>query len=202
MHKAIFFDLGRVLINFDFTLGYQALEGACPYDAAEVRQRIKSTDLVTRFETGLVEPHDFYRQLRGLLEFTFDYDAFCAAWSSIFTNPLVPDSLVESLSRRYRLVLLSNTNVIHIEMVREKYPVLRHFPDMVLSHEVKAMKPSPVIFNEALRRAGCRPEECFYTDDIPTFTEAARAMGIDAVTFESPAQLERELERRGIRGIE
>jgi FMN phosphatase YigB (HAD superfamily) len=198
MYKAIFFDLGKVLVHFDFSRGYRAMEGRCPYPAAEIPRRIATSDLVKRFETGLIEPHDFFAQLSQLLELRLDYNEFCTAWSSIFTEPLVPESLVERLAQKYRLVLLSNTNAIHFEMIRQNYPVLRHFHELVLSHEVKAMKPQPEIFLEAVRRAGCRPEECFYTDDIPAFTEAARKLGIDAVTFESAAQLERELARRGI----
>jgi glucose-1-phosphatase len=199
MHKAILFDLGKVLIQFDFARGYRALEGCCPYPAAEIPRRIATTDLVARFETGLVEPRSFFEQLSHLLELQLDYAEFRAVWSSIFTEPLVPESLVERLARGYRLVLVSNTNAIHFEMVRQNYPVLRHFHELVLSYEVKMLKPRPEIFQEAVRRAGCRPGECFYTDDIPAFTAAARQLGIDAVTFESVAQLEGELERRGIR---
>ena len=65
--------------------------------------------------------------------------------------------------------------------------MLRHFDDLVLSYEVKAMKPSPLIYREAIARAQCRPEECFYTDDIAAYVEGARREGIDAVQFESCA---------------
>jgi HAD superfamily hydrolase (TIGR01509 family) len=83
-------------------------------------------------------------------------------------------------------------------MVRERYPMLRHFDEFVLSYEVRAMKPSPEIYREAIARASCRPEECFFTDDIPQYVEAARREGIDAVRFESREQLEREMAARGI----
>ena len=59
MHKAILFDLGRVLIHFDFRRGYRALEGLCPYAAEEIPKRLAGSGLVERFETGLVEPRDF-----------------------------------------------------------------------------------------------------------------------------------------------
>ena len=59
MHKAIIFDLGRVLIHFDFRRGYRALEGLCPYTAEQIPQRLAGTGLVERFETGLMEPKDF-----------------------------------------------------------------------------------------------------------------------------------------------
>ena len=200
MHKAIIFDLGRVLVHFDFKRGYKALEGLCPHAAADIPRRIASTDLVTRFETGLVESLDFFEQFSRLLDLRLDYRRFCDVWSCIFTDPLLPEAMLQSLARRYRLMLLSNTNAIHFRMVRESYgPLLSHFHDMILSYEVKLMKPDPKIFRLAVERAGCRPGECFYTDDIPAYTAAACAEGIDAVTFESAAQIERELAARGIR---
>jgi putative hydrolase of the HAD superfamily len=198
MHKAVIFDLGKVLVQFEFRRGYEALEGLCPYHAADIPKRIAATGLVERFETGLVEPRDFVASLSAILGLNVDYDRFCDIWSSIFTDPLLPESLLEGLAARYRLLLLSNTNAIHFEMIRRTYPMLRHFHDLVLSYEVGAMKPQPAIFREAVSRAGCRPEECFYTDDIAAYVEAARGLGIDAVQFESAAQIERELSARGI----
>ena len=199
MHKAILFDLGRVLINFDFQRGYRALAGLCPYAAEEIPRRLSGTGLVERFETGLVEPRDFVDQMRRILDLKVDFDQFRAIWSSIFTDILIPESMLERLGRRYRLVLVSNTNALHFEMIRQTYGhLLRHFDDLVLSFEVHAMKPRPEIFQAAVERAGCRPEECFYTDDIASYIEAATRMGIDAVAFESRMQLEGEMRGRGI----
>jgi FMN phosphatase YigB (HAD superfamily) len=199
MHKAILFDLGRVLVHFDFKRGYRALEGLCPHPAAEIPKLLMGTGLVEQFETGLIEPRAFVEQLSGILSLNAGYDDFCGIWSSIFTDPLVPESLLEGLAARYRLVLLSNTNALHFEMIRASYGnLLRHFHSLALSYQVKAMKPRPEIYHAAVRMAGCAPEECFYTDDIADYVEAARRLGIDAVQFESSAQLQAELSRRGI----
>jgi FMN phosphatase YigB (HAD superfamily) len=199
MHKSVIFDLGRVLVNFDFQRGYQALEGLCPYAAAEIPGRLATGDLVERFETGLIEPRDFVAQLSAVLDLDIEYDHFCRIWSSIFTETLVPESMLAGLAQRYRLVLLSNTNAIHFDMLRVSHPMLRHFHELVLSYEVKSMKPHPEIYQLAIARAGCRPDECFFTDDIAANVTAARSVGIDGVQFESVAQLEREFETRGIR---
>jgi len=199
VHKAVIFDLGRVLVNFDFKRGYTALEGLCRYGAAEIPKRLSTCGLVERFETGLIEPRDFVAQMSAVLDMKIDYDRFCVIWSSIFTDTLVPEEMLTGLAARYRLMLLSNTNAIHFEMLRASHPMLRHFHDLVLSYEVKAMKPGPEIFETAIQRAGCRAEECFYTDDIEANVRAARSLGMDAVQFESAAQLEREFETRGIR---
>jgi FMN phosphatase YigB (HAD superfamily) len=198
--KTVIFDLGKVLIPFDFSRGYRAMEKFCDYPAAEIPKRIAATDLVHRFETGLVEPRDFVEQLSRMLDLRVTYEQFCEIWSSIFLpETLVPESLLAGIGERYRLLVLSNTNAIHFAMVRQNYPMLRHFDDLVLSYEVKAMKPSPAIYREAIARAQCRPEECFYTDDIPAYVEGARREGIDAVQFQSCAQLERDLAAREIR---
>lgn len=200
MIKTVIFDLGKVLIPFDFSRGYRAMEKFCDYPAAEIPKRIAATDLVHRFETGLVEPRDFVGQLSRMLDLRVTYEQFCDIWSSIFLpETLVPESLLAGIGEHYRLLVLSNTNALHFAMVRQSYPMLRHFHDLVLSFEVKAMKPSPAIYREAIARARCRPEECFYTDDIPAYVEGARREGIDAVRFESCAQLERDLAAREIR---
>jgi epoxide hydrolase-like predicted phosphatase len=199
MIKAVIFDLGRVIVPFDFHRGYRAMEPLCAYPAAEIPTRIATTDLVQRFESGQVEPEEFVRQLSGILDLKVSYKDFCGIWSSIFLpETLIPESLLASLRERYRLLLLSNTNAIHFQMIEENYPLLRQFHDFVLSYRVGAMKPSPKIYQEAVRRAGCRPEECFFTDDIAAYVEAAREQGIDAVQFQSQQQIERELRARGV----
>ncbi|MGA2133719.1 MAG: HAD family phosphatase [Bryobacteraceae bacterium] len=193
------FDLGKVLVPFDFSRGYRELEKLCPHAAADIPKRLATTDVVHRFETGLIEPRDFVAEISRTLDLRITYDQFCEIWSSIFLPPtLVEESMLEGIAARYRMLVLSNTNAIHFDMVRRNYELLRHFDDYVLSYEVKAMKPEPAIYREAIARAQCRPEECFFTDDIPAYVEAARREGIDAVRFESREQLERDLAARGV----
>jgi glucose-1-phosphatase len=199
MIKTVIFDLGRVLIPFDFSRGYRAMEGLCSYPAADIPKRIGATDLVQRFESGQVEPQDFVRELSEILGMKVDYARFCEIWSSIFLpEPNIPDAMLEGIHRNSRLVLLSNTNAIHFEMIRCTYPLLRHFDRFVLSHEVKAMKPDPRIYRAAIEAAECEPGECFFTDDIPAYVEGAIRMGIDAVQFHSCQQIAGELRARGI----
>jgi putative hydrolase of the HAD superfamily len=197
--QAVIFDLGRVIVPFDFHRGYERLAPLCGIPAAEIRGRIASTGLVERFESGGIESRDFVRELSKHLNLNTSYENFCEIWNSIFLPyTLIPEATMEGISRNYRLVLLSNTNAIHFEMIRENYPLLRHFHALVLSYEVGATKPLPLIYRRAIEAAGCHPEECFFTDDIPAYVAAARALGIDAVQFESATQIEAELRKRGV----
>jgi glucose-1-phosphatase len=197
--KAVIFDLGRVIVPFDFERGYTKLAPLCGIPAADIPGRIAPTGLVQLFESGGIEPRDFVRELSKHLNLDISYELFCEIWSSIFLpETLIPESMLIGIARRHRLVLLSNTNAIHFEMVRENYPLMRHFHAYVLSHEVRAMKPHPLIYRRAIEAAGCFPEECFFTDDIADYVEGARGQGIDAVKFESAEQIEAELRNRGV----
>lgn len=199
MIKTVIFDLGNVIIPFDNARAYRALAQHCPYPASKIAARLNATDLVSRFETGLIEPADFANEVGRTLDLRLGFDQFREIWSSIFLpETLLPESLLEAIAARYRMLLLSNTNAIHFEMVRREYPLLRHFHDFVLSHRVKAMKPALAIFKAAIERAQCAPQECFYTDDIAAYVDAARSAGLDAVQFASRAQVERDLDARGV----
>src|SRR5262249_54201063 len=160
----------KVIVPFDFARGYRGIAAFAGCPPEEIPKRIAATDLVMRYECGQVASRDFVAELCRILDCSMEYSQFCEIWSSIFLpETLVPESLVAGLKARYRLLLLSNTNAIHFEMIRRNYPILRHFDDFVLSYEVGAMKPSPRIYQEAIARALCEPAECFFTDDIPHY---------------------------------
>lgn len=199
MIRTIIFDLGKVIIPFDFNRGYIRMAQLAGCEPAEIPERLRQYDSVQRFESGAIEPAAFVEEISKIIGVDCEYDQFCEIWSSIFLpEPLLPDSLLEALHRRYRMVLLSNTNAIHFPMVRERYPILRHFDAYILSHEVRAMKPSPRIYEAAVAAAQCLPEECFFTDDIAAYVEGAKRYGIDAVQFENAEQIQRELKKRGV----
>ncbi len=199
MIRCLIFDLGGVIVPLDFR-GYKAMEGICAYPAHEIPGRIRSTDLARRFETGAVDEQTFFQELRDLLSLRIDYPRFCDIWNGILVpGPLLPESLFADLKARgYRLILLSNTNTIHYRAACERYSPLRYFDDAVLSYEVGSIKPSPEIYAAAVEKAGCAPQECFFTDDLLPNIEAAKAAGMDAVQFTSPAQLFEELAARHV----
>jgi putative hydrolase of the HAD superfamily len=179
---------------------YDRMQPLCGFPVDEIRRRTGNTGLVPQLEIGQVGSRDFVSRLGAALGVSFDYAQFCEIWSSIFLpGTLIPESLIIDLKKRYPLVLLSNTNEMHFEMLERNYPILGHFQKRALSHEVGAAKPNPLIYQKAVELAGCRAEECFFTDDIPEYVEGARKLGIDAVQFQSAEQLQQEFALRGMR---
>ena len=199
MTKTVIFDLGGVIVPLDFRRGYAALESICPYRAEEIPSRIAATGLVPELEKGLVPPEEFAGRVSDALGMRVNFEEFCDLWSTIFPpHTLIPESLLEGLRGRYRLLLLSNTNAIHFPFIEKHYPLLRHFDEFVLSYEVGAMKPAPEMYRAAIARSECAPEECFFTDDVLDNVEAARREGIDAAQFVSYERLQEDLRARRI----
>lgn len=198
--RTLIFDLGQVVIPFDWKRGYQALAEFSPYPPEEIRSRIKETGLFTTFELGLVESGDLAQRLSAVLDMNVPFEKFRELWSSIFLpETILPDEMLAGLHANYRLLLLSNTDPIHYGWVAEKYPIMQHFDHCVLSFNLGLRKPEPGIYQEAIRQAHCAPAEIFFTDDLAVNIEGARLVGIDAVQFQSLAQLRGELKSRGVR---
>ncbi len=199
MIKCIIFDLGRVLVPFDFNRAWVRMEALSGLSAVEIRRRVDEACLFLPFESGITSPEEFIARMNCLLKIDLGEQEFSAIWNSIFLpETLVREELLQVLAEDYRLVLLSNTNVIHFRFLQKNYPLLRHFHQYVLSYEAGVMKPAAEIYQKAIDAAGCLPEECLFFDDIRENVEGAELAGINAVLFTSGRQPEAELRARGI----
>jgi HAD superfamily hydrolase (TIGR01509 family) len=197
--KTVIFDLGGVIVPLDFPNLYREISTHCGLAVEEIPKRIGATGLVIELETGRISGEDFSQRICETLGFSLAKDDFRHLWSKLFpSHTLIPEELLVSLKKNYRLLLLSNTNSLHFEMIRETYPLTGHFDHYVLSYEVGAMKPSPLIYEEAIARSQVAAEECFFTDDIPAYVEGAQKAGLNAVQFRSYEQLTQDMDRHGI----
>lgn len=199
MTKTIIFDLGNVIVPFDIGRVLKAFELASPFSADEIKQKIFGSSEIVQFEKGELSAENFFTFVRDLFDLQMDFEEFAKAWNSIFTiEPILSDELIEKLSQKYRLIVLSDTNEIHFHFIREKFPILRHFDGFVVSYEVGHMKPSEEIFTAAVAAAKCLASECLFTDDRIGNVIGAREFGINVVLFESSVQFEAELTKRGL----
>jgi putative hydrolase of the HAD superfamily len=171
----------------------------CGLTGSEMRQSLIDSGRQWDFERGAVTPEQFHDWFQSTFKTSVHQRELAHAASDIFVlnEPIVP-VLDELKSRGHRLVLLSNTSIFHYEFIRDRYQVLDRFDDFVLSFEVKAIKPDPVIFEAALKKIHCDPPDCFYTDDIEQYVESGRRHGLDAEVFTTVDSLKTQLARRGI----
>jgi glucose-1-phosphatase len=196
MIKTFIFDLGKVIVPYDHDRGLLILEEHCGISIDDLRTRIYASEELNSYQTGRIFSQEFYEALKEILNFRFDFEEFARIWNHTFIlTPLIEESVIEKLAKKFRLLILSDTNKLHFEFIRQHFPILRHFDDFVLSYEVGALKPSEEIFRAAIEKAKCRAEECFFTDDILINVEAARKAGINAVQFVSSEQFQEDVSK-------
>jgi glucose-1-phosphatase len=199
MLQTVLFDMGNVLVHFSHDQMCQQIGHVVGADGAVVRQRLLDSGLFWKFERGEWAPADLIEQVERLFSCRVDAEALRIAVSDIFTlnEPLL--SVIDSLKQQgYRLVLLSNTSVWHYEWIRDRFAVLQQMDALVMSFEVRAMKPEPAIYEAAIAAAGCPADQIAYTDDIPRYIEAAQQMGIRAAVFRDVPGFVAFLDRLGV----
>jgi len=187
MISTLIFDLGNVLLFFDHELAYTALAKLYDRPREAIRATLAENGLQLDYEKGLISTAGLHAHLAhwsGQTQVSVAAMAFAA--SNIFRpNSEMIDLVKQAKQRGLRLVLLSNTNDAHFEFIRQRYEFISEFDELVLSYQVKALKPEAAIFHAAIAAARCSPQECFYTDDIGTYVEAAATHGIRGTTFVS-----------------
>ena len=197
--KAILFDLGKVLVNFNFETGVQALHAACSISRNRLEEVLWDENWIRRYERGEISTSEFHAYLRETADLGMDLPDFCETWSSVFLpGLLVSEDLLVALKRKYPLILVSNTNELHIDFVRTNYRVLDYFDHHVLSYEVGSLKPDRKIFEYAIAVSGHEPEALFFTDDREENIVAARQLGMHAHQFKTELQLMDALHQAGV----
>lgn len=198
MIKTVYFDLGNVLLYFSLPKMFAQLSQICGLPAPQIQKLLFQTPLREQYEKGQIDTQALYRIFLSHAPREFSLNEFVDALSDIFTPNTALWPLVETLkSNGVRLILLSNTCECHFNRAYSHYPILQLFDHKVLSYEVSAWKPDPLIFQKALSFSQCKPEECFYTDDIPEFIHAARKNGLDGEIFTGVEPLKNALIARG-----
>ena len=199
MIRTLLFDMGNVLVFFSHQKMCAQIGALCNRPPDSIRDILIQSDLQADFERGRITEGQFHRLLEQAVRQGIDKGELLQACSEIFELNAPMIRILDALrSQGYRLLLLSNTSVTHFEFIRDKYDVLERFDEYVVSYQVGAIKPEPLIFEAALRAIACDPNECFYTDDIAEYVQAGRSYGLQAEVFQDAATLIRQLNQRKV----
>ncbi|NIQ39120.1 MAG: HAD-IA family hydrolase [Proteobacteria bacterium] len=187
------FDLGKVILDFDRRTITGRLARISRIPQRQVDDLIFRGGLEEMYDRGELSSRDFYRAVTGSLGIDIPFEAFKAIWTEIFAANEEVCEVVRTLSKHYRLLLLSNTNEMHFDYVLGVFEILRIFDDYVLSYKVGERKPHPKIYEAVLERAQCPAGDCVYIDDMEENVMAARRLGIQGIVYRNGDQLRRSL---------
>lgn len=190
--KVIIFDLGNVIVFVDHR---NICEGISQWgvSAQDIHRYIFIEGIEAEFDKGQISPFDFYERIKKRFDLDLEFGDFIKVWSSGFSLNEDIFPLIKDLKSYYRLCLLSNTNQIHFEHVKNCLPILTEFEAFFLSFRLGVRKPDPSIFQMSIDFMKVMPQECVYIDDVEDFVESAGQLGINGITFKDVPTLKKSL---------
>ena len=198
-YSAIVFDLGKVLIPFDYSPAINKLNQVEKGLGDRFIEFYKSNyHFHHDFESGKISESEFVSKMLEVINHKIDAETFKKYYADIFSLNEDVVSLLPILKNDYKLFLLSNTDSIHQKYGWQKYEFLKYFDKLILSHEVGSVKPEEKIYHAVEEASGLPSEEHFYIDDIQEYVGAAIKLGWDAVQFVDYEKLEHDFKSRNI----
>lgn len=182
--KNIIFDLGRVLLNINPLLTQVELS-RLGYRPDDESRGAKDDEIVIKLECGKISPSDFINAVKAIVKEGTTSANIINAWNAMLLDfPEQHVNTLRSLSKNYKVYLLSNSNQIHFDSYtktfRDTYGLELSdlFDKMWFSFQIGIVKPEPGIFIHVLQDGGLRPEETLFIDDTLMHVEAAEKLGI------------------------
>ena len=198
MIKFIYFDMGGVLLSYDFSKTANAITAKTGLNGQDVIEDLYTNyiDQWNDFELGAISPEDFF----SLFHLPMSFEDVKKAYNEIFTLKKDTFELVTTLKKKgVPLGVLSNTSQPHWEYVQSTFPELFSQFDVLLgSHELHLAKPDRQIYLAAAQAAGIEPSEILFFDDLNINIIGAKIAGFDAVQFFDAEQAKEELKARRI----
>ncbi len=199
MFSVIVFDLGNVLIPFDYSLvikKFNEIDNGLGDRFADLYK--ENYHIHREYEKAAISTEEFLSTMMKWTEYKMSEEEFCKYFSNIFRENKELTTILPELKKRYKLVLLSNTNYIHRKYGWNDYQFLKHFDKLILSYEVEAIKPEEKIYRAAEEFSRKPPAEHLFIDDVIEYAEGAKKCGWDAIHFTGNEKLFEEFKQKGV----
>jgi glucose-1-phosphatase len=176
--EAVVFDLGKVLLDFDYGKFANNVVHKCGVPAEELLAAVNQSDLLIRYESGLLSSQQFFEEVKRASKYTGCFEEFEPVFGDIFSE--IPEMIALHARLRDRGVptyIFSNTSEMVIKHIRKAYPFFNTFTDYILSYEHRSVKPQPSIYEVVESRAGRKGDQLLYIDDRLENIEHGRERG-------------------------
>ncbi len=178
------FDLGNVVVDIDFNRVLGVWSDLSGVPLATLQSRFSMDSAFEQHERGEISDPDFAERLCEQLDVALSYAQFTAGWQAVFigVRPETLKIMQQLRARGERVVILSNTNQLHVEFWPLHYPEVEQAADHIyMSQDIGMRKPEARIFNYVLEREGVSAADAIFFDDNQANIDAARALGIHSV---------------------
>jgi HAD superfamily hydrolase (TIGR01509 family) len=197
--SAVAFDLGKVMVDFDYSIAARRIAARGTMSLLQIAQYINQSDLFVRYESGVVTTPQFFEEIRGITGFRGTLAEFGDCFADIFVaiEPMV--ELHAALRRRgLATYAFSNTNELAAEHIRRTFPFYANFEGHILSYQHGAMKPDARLYEVLEHQSGRRGVDILYLDDRPENIAAGAARGWQVILQESPEKSRAAIQKLGL----
>jgi FMN phosphatase YigB (HAD superfamily) len=197
--RAVVFDLGKVLVDFDYGITVRAIQSRCVLPPDELNSLINQSPLLYRYETGELTTPEFFDEVRRASGYSGDLQDFRGSFGDIFSaiSPMI--ELQATLrSRGIPTFIFSNTNDLAVAHIRERFPFFAGFDGYILSYEHGAMKPDQHLYEVVERCSGLKGSSILYLDDRPENIATGRDRGWRTILHHDPAESITQVNAHGL----
>lgn len=193
--KILLFDLGGVIINLNTQLTVQSFAKLAGRSEEDIEIAWRKEEVFKKYEVGEITDHDFREFLRIWLKKPFLSDAeLDNAWNAMILDlPKKRLDFLLQLKEKYQVLLLSNTNYIHMRCVNERVyessgekDLDRFFHHTYYSHLIGMRKPEPVVYHYIIKNHNITAEQLLFLDDSIINLKGAETVGIKTIEVKNP----------------
>jgi len=196
VNTVVVFDLGKVLVDFDYSIAARKIAARSTMPLDRINSFIGDSDITVKYEAGLITRREFFEQARQAIGFHGTLEEFGEFFADIFTEIPPMIELHAALRRRgVPTFIFSNTNDLAIEHIRRNFPFFKHFDGYIFSCEIGAMKPHAKIYKALEKLAGRRGADIVYLDDRPENVAGGAARGWRTILHETPEKSRAAVEK-------
>ena len=197
---ALLFDLGRVVLDIDFSKALSCWAAHADCAASDIAARFVRDDAYRRHEMGAMSDADYFESLRASLGIGISDAQLLDGWNAIFAGE-VPGiaPLLTRAAGQTPLYAFSNTNRPHVEYFSIAYAgILGHFRELFLSSTIGLRKPDAAAYDHVIKAIGAPAGRIVFFDDLAENIAGARAYGLTSVHVKSADDVASVLSALGI----
>jgi glucose-1-phosphatase len=198
--EALLFDLGGVLVAFDFEHAIRHWSQFSALPLRELRDRFSSDEPYRQHERGEIPAAAYFESLRRNLELDASDAQIAEGWNCIFEGEIGETLDAVAQARKHLpCYVFSNTNAEHLRVWSAAYPrIASTFERVFASCEIGLRKPDAQAFSHVADAIGVAPASILFFDDMVENVVGAVAAGLQAVQVRSPADVREALARLGL----